>query len=211
VIGGSGSGKTRFFVKPSLMQMHSSYVVTDPKGTLIEECGKMLARGGPKISKNGRIVKDKNGNVILEPYRIKVLNTINFSKSMHYNPFAYLKSEKDILKLVTVIIANTKGEGEKADEDFWVKAEKLLYTALIAFIWYEGTEEEKNMNTLLDLLNESEAREEDESYKNPVDLLFEELENEEPEHFAVRQYKKYKMAAGVLTYKRLVNQTSMIA
>jgi type IV secretion system protein VirD4 len=211
VIGGSGSGKTRFFVKPSLMQMHSSYVVTDPKGTLIEECGKMLARGGPKISKNGRIVKDKNGNVILEPYRIKVLNTINFSKSMHYNPFAYLKSEKDILKLVTVIIANTKGEGEKADEDFWVKAEKLLYTALIAFIWYEGTEEEKNMNTLLDLLNESETREEDESYKNPVDLLFEELENEEPEHFAVRQYKKYKMAAGVLTYKRLVNQTSMIA
>jgi type IV secretion system protein VirD4 len=207
VIGGSGSGKTRFFVKISIMMMNCSMVITDPKGTLIEECGKMLAKGPPKKDKHGNIVKDKNGKVVHEPYVIKVLNTINFSKSLHYNPFAYLKSEKDILKLVTVIIANTKGEGEKSTEDFWVKAEKLLYTALIAYIWYEGEEEEKNMNTLLDLLNESETREDDESYKNPVDLLFEELEKKQPEHFAVRQYKKYKMAAGVLALRRLVNQT----
>ena len=196
VIGGSGSGKTRFFVKPSVMQMNCSMVITDPKGTLIEECGKMLAKGPPKKDKNGNIMKDKSGKVVHEPYVIKVLNTINFSKSLHYNPFAYIRSEKDILKLVTTIIVNTKGEGEKASEDFWVKAEKLLYTALIAFIWYEGKEEEKNLNTLLDLLNESETREEDETYQNPVDMLFEELEAKEPQHFAVRQYKKYKMAAG---------------
>ena len=195
VIGGSGSGKTRFFVKPSVMQMNCSMVITDPKGTLIEECGKMLAKGPPKKDKNGNIMKDKSGKVVHEPYVIKVLNTINFSKSLHYNPFAYIRSEKDILKLVTTIIVNTKGEGEKASEDFWVKAEKLLYTALIAFIWYEGKEEEKNLNTLLDLLNESETREEDETYQNPVDMLFEELEAKEPQHFAVRQYKKYKMAA----------------
>ena len=157
VIGGSGSGKTRFFVKPSVMQMNCSMVITDPKGTLIEECGKMLAKGPPKKDKNGNIMKDKSGKVVHEPYVIKVLNTINFSKSLHYNPFAYIRSEKDILKLVTTIIVNTKGEGEKASEDFWVKAEKLLYTALIAFIWYEGDEEEKNLNTLLDLLNESET------------------------------------------------------
>ena len=205
VIGGSGSGKTRFFVKPSVMQMNCSMVITDPKGTLIEECGKMLAKGPPKKDKNGNIMKDKSGKVVHEPYVIKVLNTINFSKSLHYNPFAYIRSEKDILKLVTTIIVNTKGEGEKASEDFWVKAEKLLYTALIAFIWYEGDEEEKNLNTLLDLLNESETREEDETYQNPVDMMFQELEERDPQHFAVRQYKKYKMAAGVISLKRLLN------
>ena len=205
VIGGSGSGKTRFFVKPSVMQMNCSMVITDPKGTLIEECGKMLAKGPPKKDKNGNIMKDKSGKVVHEPYVIKVLNTINFSKSLHYNPFAYIRSEKDILKLVTTIIVNTKGEGEKASEDFWVKAEKLLYTALIAFIWYEGDEEEKNLNTLLDLLNESETREEDETYQNPVDMMFQELEERDPQHFAVRQYKKYKMAAGVVCFKRLIH------
>jgi len=175
VIGGSGSGKTRFFVKPNLMQMHSSYVVTDPKGTVLVECGKML-------SKND--------------YRIKVLNTINFAKSMHYNPFAYIRSEKDILKLVNTIIVNTKGEGQQASEDFWVKAEKLYYTALIAYIWYEAPEEEQNFSMLIDLVDASEAREDDENFKNAVDLLFEELEQENPNHFAVRQYKKYKLAAG---------------
>ena len=207
VIGGSGSGKTRFFVKPSVMQMNCSMVITDPKGTLIEECGKMLAKGPPKRDKDGNVIKDKSGKVVYEPYVIKVLNTINFSKSLHYNPFAYIRSEKDILKLVTTIIANTKGEGEKSSEDFWVKAEKLLYTALIAFIWYEGDEEEKNLNTLLDLLNESETREEDETYQNPVDMMFQELEERDPQHFAVRQYKKYKMAAGVVSLKRLLNQS----
>lgn len=205
VIGGSGSGKTRFFVKPSVMQMNCSMVITDPKGTLIEECGKMLEKGPPKRDKDGNVLKDKSGKVVHEPYVIKVLNTINFSKSLHYNPFAYIRSEKDILKLVTTIIANTKGEGEKSTEDFWIKAEKLLYTALIAFIWYEGDEEEKNLNTLLDLLNESETREEDETYQNPVDMMFQELEGREPQHFAVRQYKKYKMAAGVISLKRLLN------
>ena len=175
VIGGSGSGKTRFFVKPSLMQMHSSYVVTDPKGTVLIECGKLLQRGG---------------------YRIKVLNTINFKKSMKYNPFAYLRSEKDILKLVNTIIANTKGDGEKSGEDFWVKAEKLYYTALIGYIWYEAPDEEKNFTTLLEMINASEAREDDEDFQNPVDLMFERLEEKDPEHFAVKQYKKYKLAAG---------------
>ena len=155
VIGGSGSGKTRFFVKPNLMQMHSSYVVTDPKGTVLIECGKMLKKGG---------------------YKIKVLNTINFAKSMHYNPFAYLRSEKDILKLVNTIIVNTKGEGQQSGEDFWVKAEKLYYTALIAYIWYEAPEEEQNFAMLIDMIDASEAREDDENFKNAVDLLFEELE-----------------------------------
>ena len=211
VIGGSGSGKTRFFVKPSVMQMNCSMVITDPKGTLIEECGKMLAKGPPKKDKNGNIMKDKSRKVVHEPYVIKVLNTINFSKSLHYNPFAYIRSEKDILKLVTTIIVNTKGEGEKASEDFWVKAEKLLYTALIAFIWYEGKEEEKNLNTLLDLLNESETREEDETYQNPVDMLFEELEAKEPQHFAVRQYKKYKMAAGKTAKSILISCGARLA
>ena len=175
VIGGSGSGKTRFFVKPNLMQMHSSYVVTDPKGTVLVECGKML---------------EKNG------YVIKSLNTINFRKSMHYNPFAYIRSEKDILKLVNTIIVNTKGDGDKSGEDFWVKAEKLYYTALIGYIWYEAPEHEKNFTTLLELINASEAREDDETFKNPVDLMFDELEEREPDHFAVKQYRKYKLAAG---------------
>ena len=185
VIGGSGSGKTRFFVKPNLMQMHSSYCVTDPKGTILVECGKMLKRG---------------------KYKIKVLNTINFAKSMHYNPFAYLRSEKDILKLVNTIIVNTKGEGQQSGEDFWVKAEKLYYTALIAYIWYEAPEEEQNFAMLIDMIDASEAREDDENFKNAVDLLFEELEEKDPNHFAVRQYKKYKLAAGVVCSKRLLNQ-----
>ncbi len=187
VIGGSGSGKTRFYVKPNLMQMPQkvSYVVTDPKGTIIIECGKMLSDAG---------------------YKIKVLNTINFKKSMRYNPFHYIRSEKDILKLVNTIIANTKGDGEKSGEDFWVKAERLLYCALIGYIWYEAPEEEQNFSTLLEFINASEAREDDEEFKNAVDDLFEELEQKKPEHFAVRQYKKYKLAAGVVCSKRLLNQ-----
>lgn len=182
VIGGSGSGKTRFYVKPNLMQMgkYISYVVTDPKGTIIIECGKMLVRHG---------------------YKVKVLNTINFSKSMHYNPFHYIHSEKDILKLVNTIMVNTKGEGEKSSEDFWTKAERLLYCALIGYIWYEAPEEEQNFATLLEFINASETREDDETFKNAVDMLFEELEKEEPEHFAVRQYKKYKLAAGDICSK----------
>ena len=185
VIGGSGSGKTRFFVKPNLMQLHSSYCVTDPKGTILVECGHMLRKHG---------------------YQIKVLNTINFKKSHHYNPFMYIRSEKDILKLVNTIIANTKGEGDKSGEDFWVKAEKLYYQALIGYIWYEAPDEEKNFTTLLELINASEAREDDESFKNAVDLMFEDLAEREPDHFAVRQYAKYKLAAGVLCCRRLVNQ-----
>ena len=196
VIGGSGSGKTRFFVKPSLLQMHSSYVVTDPKGQLLRETGKLLAHGGPKRDENGKPVRDKHGRIIYEPYRIKVLNTINFSKSMKYNPMAYVRSEKDILKLVNVIIANTKGDGEKSSEDFWIKAERLLYCALIGYIWYEAEPEEKNFITLLELINACEAREDDETYKSPVDVLFDELAQAQPEHFAVKQYVKFKMAAG---------------
>ena len=196
VIGGSGSGKTRFFVKPSLLQMHSSYVVTDPKGQLLRETGKLLAHGGPKRDENGKPMWDKHGRIIYEPYRIKVLNTINFSKSMKYNPLAYVCSEKDILKLVNVIIANTKGDGEKSSEDFWIKAERLLYCALIGYIWYEAEPEEKNFITLLELINACEAREDDETYKSPVDILFDELAQAQPEHFAVKQYVKFKMAAG---------------
>ena len=196
VIGGSGSGKTRFFVKPSLLQMHSSYVVTDPKGQLLRETGKLLGHGGPKRDENGKPVRDKHGKVVYEPYRIKVLNTINFSKSMKYNPLAYVRSEKDILKLVNVIIANTKGDGEKSSEDFWIKAERLLYCALIGYIWYEAEPEEKNFITLLELINACEAREDDETYKSPVDVLFDELAQAQPEHFAVKQYVKFKMAAG---------------
>ena len=196
VIGGSGSGKTRFFVKPSLLQMHSSYVVTDPKGQLLRETGKLLAHGGPKRDENGKPVRDKHGKVVYEPYRIKALNTINFSKSMKYNPLAYVRSEKDILKLVNVIIANTKGDGEKSSEDFWIKAERLLYCALIGYIWYEAEPEEKNFITLLELINACEAREDDETYKSPVDILFDDLAKKQPEHFAVKQYVKFKMAAG---------------
>ena len=192
VIGGSGSGKTRFYVKPNLMQMtdHVSYVVTDPKGTIIVECGKMLVNGG---------------------YRIKVLNTINFKKSMHYNPFHYIRSEKDILKLVNTIIANTKGEGEKSTEDFWIKAERLLYSALIGYIWYEAPEEEQNFSTLLEFINASETREDDEEFKNAVDELFEELEAENPEHFAVRQYQKYKLAAGKTAKSILISCGARLA
>ena len=185
VIGGSGSGKTRFFCKPSLLQAHSSYVCTDPKGTLLPEIGAFLER---------------------KKYRIKCLNLINFRKSMKYNPLAYIRSEKDILKLVNALIMNTKGEGEKPSEDFWVKAERLYYSALIGYIWYEATEEEKNFITLLDLINASEAREDDETYQSPVDLLFSQLEEREPDHFAVKQYRKFKMAAGVVCSKRLLNQ-----
>ena len=221
IVGGSGSGKTRFWLKPNLMQMHSSYVVTDPKGTILVECGKMLQRGTPKMrpklgkdhqpvkDRHGNpiyeTVKDKNGKVVYEPYRIKVLNTINFKKSMHYNPFAYLHSEKDILKLVTTLIANTKGEG-KAGDDFWVKAETLLYCALIGYIHYEAPVEEQNFATLIEFINAMEVREDDEEFKNPVDLMFDELEARNPNHFAVRQYKKYKLAAGVVCSKRLLNQ-----
>ena len=204
IIGGSGSGKTRFWLKPNLMQMHSSYVVTDPKGTILVECGKMLQRGTPKIGKNGKPVKDKNGKTVYEPYRIKVLNTINFKKSMHYNPFAYIHSEKDILKLVTTLIANTKGE-QKGGDEFWTKAETLLYCALIGYIHYEAPEEEQNFATLIEFINAMEVREDDEEFKNPVDLMFEALEAEKPNHFAVRQYKKYKLAAGVISLKRLLN------
>ncbi|HEO0081232.1 TPA: type IV secretory system conjugative DNA transfer family protein [Streptococcus agalactiae] len=190
VIGGSGSGKTRFYVKPNLMQMHSSYCVTDPKGTIVLECGKMLEDNG---------------------YEIKILNTINFKKSMKYNPFAYIRSEKDILKLVQTIIVNTKGEGEKAGEDFWVKAEKLYYTALIGYIWYEAPREEKNFATLLDMIDASEVREDDETYMNPIDRLFEALEKKEPTHFAVKQYKKYKLAAGKTAKSILISCGARLA
>ena len=190
VVGGSGSGKTRFFVKPNLMQMHSSYVVTDPKGTVLVECGKML---------------EKNG------YEIKVLNTINFKKSMHYNPFAYLRSEKDILKLVQTIMVNTKGEGEKSSEDFWTKAERLYYTALIGYLYYEAPIEEQNFATLLAFIDASEVREEDESFKNAVDYIFEALEKEKPNHFAVKQYKKYKLAAGKTAKSILISCGARLA
>ena len=210
VIGGSGSGKTRFFVKPNLMQMHSSYVVTDPKGTILVECGKMLQRGAPKLGKDGKPMKDKHGKVIYEPYRIKVLNTINFKKSMHYNPFAYIHSEKDILKLVTTLIANTKGEG-KAGDDFWVKAETLLYCALIGYIHYEAPVEEQNFSTLIEFINAMEVREDDEEFKNPVDLMFDALEAEKPNHFAVRQYKKYKLAAGKTAKSILISCGARLA
>lgn len=212
VIGGSGSGKTRFYVKPNLMQMspNVSYVVTDPKGTILVECGKMLKKGSPK-TKDGKPVRDSKGNVVYEPYKIKVLNTINFKKSMHYNPFMYIRSEKDILKLVNTIIANTKGEGEKSSEDFWIKAERLLYCALIGYIYYEAPEEEQNFSTLLEFINASEAREDDEEFKNAVDELFEELEREKPEHFAVRQYKKYKLAAGKTAKSILISCGARLA
>ena len=211
VIGGSGSGKTRFFFKPSIMQMHSSYVITDPKGQLLKETGKMLLHGAPKLDENGKPVRDSRGKVIYEPYRIKVLNTINFSKSMKYNPLAYVRSEKDILKLVNVIIANTKGDGEKSSEDFWVKAERLLYCALIGYIWYETEPEERNFITLLDLLNACEAREDDETYKSPVDILFDDLAKKQPEHFAVKQYVKFKMAAGKTLKSILVSCGARLA
>ncbi|HCD08995.1 MAG TPA: conjugal transfer protein TraG [Thermoanaerobacter sp.] len=189
IVGGSGSGKTRFWLKPNLMQCHSSYVVTDPKGSIIVECGKLLQREG---------------------YKIKILNTINFKKSMHYNPFAYIRSEKDILKLVTTLIANTKGEG-KAGDDFWVKAETLLYTALIGYIYFEAPEHEQNFSTLIEFINASEVREDDEDFQNPVDLMFAQLEAKDPQHFAVRQYKKYKLAAGKTAKSILISCGARLA
>ena len=210
VIGGSGSGKTRFWLKPNLMQMHSSYVVTDPKGTILVECGKMLQRGAPKLGKDGKPMKDKHGKVIYEPYQIRVLNTINFNKSMHYNPFSYIHSEKDILKLVTTLIANTKGEG-KAGDDFWVKAETLLYCALIGYIHYEAPVEEQNFSTLIEMINSMEVREDDEEFKNAVDLMFDELKERKPNHFAVRQYAKYKLAAGKTAKSILVSCGARLA
>ena len=210
VIGGSGSGKTRFWLKPNLMQMHSSYVVTDPKGTILVECGKMLQRGAPKLGKDGKPVKDKHGKIVYEPYQIKVLNTINFKKSMHYNPFSYIHSEKDILKLVTTLIANTKGEGQAGD-DFWVKAETLLYCALIGYIHYEAPVEEQNFSTLIEMINSMEVREDDEEFKNAVDLMFDELKEREPNHFAVRQYVKYKLAAGKTAKSILVSCGARLA
>ena len=210
VIGGSGSGKTRFWLKPNLMQMHSSYVVTDPKGTILVECGKMLQRGAPKLGKDGKPVKDKHGKIVYEPYQIKVLNTINFKKSMHYNPFSYIHSEKDILKLVTTLIANTKGEG-KAGDDFWVKAETLLYCALIGYIHYEAPVEEQNFSTLIEMINSMEVREDDEEFKNAVDLMFDELKERDLNHFAVRQYAKYKLAAGKTAKSILVSCGARLA
>ena len=190
VIGGSGSGKTRFFAKPNIMQLHSSYVITDPKGSLICEVGQLLQRA---------------------KYRIKVLNTINFSKSMHYNPFAYLRSEKDILKLVNTIIVNTKGEGAQSAEDFWVKSERLFYSALIGYIFYEAPEEEKNFTTMLDMINASEAKEDDSEFQSPVDLMFARLEEKDPEHFAVRQYKKFLLSAGKTRASILVSCGARLA
>ena len=210
VVGGSGSGKTRFFIKPNLMQMHSSYVVTDPKGTVLIEVGKLLSRGTPKLDKDGNPVRGKNGKIVYEPYKIKVFNTINFSKSMHYNPFAYIHNEKDILKLVTVLIANTKGEGKSGD-DFWVKAETLLYTALIGYIYYEAPTNEQNFSTLVEMINAMEVREDDESFKNAVDLLFDALEQKDPDHFALRQYKKYKLAAGKTAKSILISCGARLA
>lgn len=210
VVGGSGSGKTRFFIKPNLMQMHSSYVVTDPKGTVLVECGKMLQRGTPKLDKDGKPVRNAKGKIVYEPYKIRVFNTINFQKSMHFNPFAYIHSEKDILKIVTTLIANTKGEG-KAGDDFWVKAETLLYVALIGYIHYEAPEEEQNFSTLIEFINAMEVREDDEEFKNPVDLMFDALEAEKPNHFAVRQYKKYKLAAGKTAKSILISCGARLA
>ena len=210
VVGGSGSGKTRFFIKPNLMQLHSSYVITDPKGTVLIECGKLLQRGAPKIGKDGKPVRDQNGRIVYEPYKIRVFNTINFSKSMHFNPFAYIHSEKDILKIVTTLIANTKGEGKSGD-DFWVKAETLLYTALIGYIYYEAPTNEQNFATLVEMINAMEVREDDENFKNAVDLLFDALEQKNPDHFALRQYKKYKLAAGKTAKSILISCASRLA
>ncbi len=244
IIGGSGSGKTRFYIKPQLMQMHSSYVVTDPKGTIVLECGKMLERGPvkmepiptgeyvikrngkPKLDKSGNKIpiykKDLKGNIVMrpvmkdgkyvhEPYDVKIFNTINFDKSMHYNPFVYIRKEKDIMTLVTTLIDNTKGKGDKSGEDFWIKAEKLLYMAYIGYLWYEAPIEEQNFESLLELINASECREDDENYKNAVDLLFEDLEAQNPKHFAVRQYKKYKLAAGKTAKSILISCGARLA
>ena len=211
VIGGSGSGKTRFFVKPNLMQMHSSYVITDPKGTILPECGKMLSIGIPKKDAKGNVVKSDNGSVVTEPYKIKIFNTINFDKSMHYNPFAYIKNEEDILNFVNTLMVNTKGEGSQSGEDFWQKAEQLLYVALISYIFTEAPEEEQNFAMLLDMIDASETREEDETFKNAVDLLFEDLEKDKPDSFALKQYKKYKLAAGKTAKSILISCAARLA
>ena len=211
VIGGSGSGKTRFYVKPNLMQMHSSYVVTDPKGQILVECGSMLQRGVPRKGPDGRILKDADGNISYQPYEIKIFNTINFERSMHYNPFAYIRSEKDILKLVNTFMENTKEEGAQGGDPFWNKAERLLYTAYIGYIWYEAPVEEQNFSTLIEMINLSETREEDEDYENVIDQLFKELEQVEPQHFAVRQYRKFKLAAGKTMKSILVSCGARLA
>lgn len=210
IVGGSGSGKTRFWLKPNLLQMHSSYVVTDPKGSVLTECGNALKRGAPKLDDKGKPVRDKQGKIVYEPYRIKVFNTINFRKSMHYNPFAYIHSEKDILKMVTALIANTKGDGKEGDE-FWTKSETLLYCALIGYIHYEAPKEEQNFATLLEMLNSMEVREDDEDYMNPVDILFANLKKKNPNHFAVRQYSKFKLAAGKTLKSILVSCGARLA
>ncbi|MBQ8136484.1 MAG: type IV secretory system conjugative DNA transfer family protein [Clostridia bacterium] len=210
IVGGSGSGKTRFWLKPNLLQMHSSYVITDPKAQVLSECGKALQRGAPKLDTKGNPVKDKNGKIVYEPYEIRVFNTINFGKSQHYNPFAYIHSEKDILKLVTALIANTKGDG-KAGDEFWTKAETLLYTALIGYIHYEAPENEQNFATLLEMLNSMDVREDDEDYHNPVDMMFEALRKKNPNHFAVRQFVKFKMAAGKTLKSILVSCGARLA
>lgn len=210
IIGGSGSGKTRFWLKPNLLQMHSSYVVTDPKGDILTDCGKVLQRGPQKLDENGKPVFDKNGDPVYEPYRIKVFNTINFKKSMHYNPFAYIHSEKDILKLVTALIANTKGEGNEGDP-FWTKAETLFYSALIGYIHYEAPPEEQNFNTMIEFINGYEVREDDEDYQNAVDIMFERLEKRNPDHFAVRQYRKFKLAAAKTAKSILVSCGARLA
>ena len=210
IVGGSGSGKTRFWLKPNLLQMHSSYVITDPKAQVLSECGKALQRGAPKLDAKGNPVKDKNGKIVYEPYEIRVFNTINFGKSQHYNPFAYIHSEKDILKLVTALIANTKGDG-KAGDELWTKAETLLYTALIGYIHYEAPENEQNFATLLEMLNSMDVREDDEDYQNPVDMMFEALRKKNPNHFAVRQFVKFKMAAGKTLKSILVSCGARLA
>ena len=210
IVGGSGSGKTRFWLKPNLMQMHSSYVVTDPKGTILVECGKMLQRGVPRLNKDGKPIKSKDGKVVYEAYRIKIFNTINFKKSMHYNPFVYIHSEKDILKLVTTLMTNTRGEG-KGGDPFWDKAEKLLLTSLIAYIHYEAPEEEQNFATLLEFLNVMEVREDDEEFQNPVDIMFEKLGERQPNHFAVRQYRLYKLSAGKTAKSILISCGARLA
>jgi len=235
IIGGPGSGKTRFIIKPNLMQMNSSYVVTDPKGTVINECGKLLERGVPikkvKTDKKGRPMsnkkgepiyekdkkgkyvyeRDKNGKIKRDNYKIKIFNTKDFGLSNHYNPFAYIRKEKDILTLVNTLVMNTTGKGDKAGEDFWVKAEKLLYQALIGLIWYEAPEEEKNFRTLLEFINASEVREDDETFKNAVDMIFDDLEARNPNHYAVRQYKKYKLAAGKTAKSILISCGARLA
>ncbi len=205
VIGGSGSGKTRYYCKPNIMQMHSSYVITDPKGQLIVECGKLLLKGPVRRDEKHRIVRDEKGKPVHKPYKIRVFNTIDFSASMHYNPFAYIHSEKDILKLVNTLMENTKGEGSQSTDEFWTKAERLLYTAYIGYIWYEAPEIEQNFSTLIKMIDLSETREEEEGYENVIDELFNELEMEEPDHFAVRQYRKYKLAAGKTAKSILVS------